>query len=119
MNTNTIFLKGDALTIDNVFRSVILTNLKSSNNRALRTTYDQILDDLDASTRTSPLRTSKLSVPVNFGAPTSNTGIHLTVPTPRALPRAHCLSNLSSTTSTNDKGATTSQSSSATSCKTC
>jgi hypothetical protein len=35
------------LTIDDVFRSVILTNLKSSNNRALHTAYDQILDDLD------------------------------------------------------------------------
>jgi hypothetical protein len=36
-----------ALTIDDVFRSVILATLKSSNNRALRTAYDQILDDLD------------------------------------------------------------------------
>jgi hypothetical protein len=35
------------LTIDDVFRSVILATLKSSNNRALRTAYDQILDDLD------------------------------------------------------------------------
>jgi hypothetical protein len=36
-----------ALTIDDVFRSVILATLKSSNNNALRTAYDQILDDLD------------------------------------------------------------------------
>jgi len=36
-----------ALTIDDVFRSAILATLKSSNNRALRTAYDQILDDLD------------------------------------------------------------------------
>jgi hypothetical protein len=36
-----------ALTIDDIFRSVILATLKSSNNRALRTAYDQILDDLD------------------------------------------------------------------------
>jgi hypothetical protein len=36
-----------ALTIDDVFRSVILATLKSSNNRALRTAYEQILDDLD------------------------------------------------------------------------
>jgi hypothetical protein len=36
-----------ALTIDNLFRSVILATLKSSNNHALRTSYDQILDDLD------------------------------------------------------------------------
>jgi hypothetical protein len=36
-----------ALTIDDVFRSVILATLKSSNNRALRTAYNQILDDLD------------------------------------------------------------------------
>jgi hypothetical protein len=36
-----------ALTIDVVFRSVILATLKSSNNRALRTAYDQVLDDLD------------------------------------------------------------------------
>jgi hypothetical protein len=36
-----------ALTIDDVFRSVILATLKSSNNRAFRTAYDQILDDLD------------------------------------------------------------------------
>jgi hypothetical protein len=36
-----------ALIIDDVFRSVILDTLKSSNNRALRTAYDQILDDLD------------------------------------------------------------------------
>jgi hypothetical protein len=35
------------LTIDDVFRSVILATLKSSNNRALRTAYEQILDDLD------------------------------------------------------------------------
>jgi hypothetical protein len=36
-----------ALIIDDVFRSVILATIKSSNNRALRTAYDQILDDLD------------------------------------------------------------------------
>jgi len=36
-----------ALTIDDVFRSVILAALKFSNNRVLRTAYDQILDDLD------------------------------------------------------------------------
>jgi hypothetical protein len=36
-----------ALTIDDVFRSVILATLKSSNNHALRTVYDQILDDLN------------------------------------------------------------------------
>jgi hypothetical protein len=36
-----------ALTIDDVFRSVILATLNSSNNRALRTAYDQILDDMD------------------------------------------------------------------------
>jgi hypothetical protein len=36
-----------ALTIDDVFRSVILATLQSSNNRALRTANDQILDDLD------------------------------------------------------------------------
>jgi hypothetical protein len=32
---------------DDVFWSVILATLKSSNNRALCTAYDQILDDLD------------------------------------------------------------------------
>jgi hypothetical protein len=37
----------DALTIDDVFQSVILATLKSSNNSALRAAYDQILDDLD------------------------------------------------------------------------
>jgi hypothetical protein len=37
----------DALTIDDVFQSVILATLKSSNNRALRAAFDQILDDLD------------------------------------------------------------------------
>jgi hypothetical protein len=36
-----------ALIIDDVFRSVILATLKSYSNRALRTAYDQILDDLD------------------------------------------------------------------------
>jgi hypothetical protein len=36
-----------ALTIDDVFRSVTLATLKSSNNSVLRTAYDQILDDLD------------------------------------------------------------------------
>ena len=36
-----------AITIDNVFRSVILATLKSSNNSSLRTTYNQILIDLD------------------------------------------------------------------------
>jgi hypothetical protein len=36
-----------ALTINDVFRSVILATLKSSNNHALRIAYDQILDDLD------------------------------------------------------------------------
>ena len=36
-----------ALTIDDVFRSVILATLKSSSNHALRTAYDQILNDLD------------------------------------------------------------------------
>jgi hypothetical protein len=36
-----------ALTINDVFRSVILATLKSSTNSALRTAYDQILDDLD------------------------------------------------------------------------
>jgi hypothetical protein len=36
-----------ALTIDDVFRSVIMATLKSSNNLALHTVYDQILDDLD------------------------------------------------------------------------
>jgi ATP-dependent protease HslVU (ClpYQ) ATPase subunit len=35
-----------ALTIDNVFRSVILVTLESSNNRALHTAHDQILDNL-------------------------------------------------------------------------
>jgi hypothetical protein len=36
-----------AITIDDVFRSVILATLKSSNNSTLHTAYDQILDDLD------------------------------------------------------------------------
>ncbi len=36
-----------ALTIDNIFQSVILATLKSSNNHTLRTAYDQIIDDLD------------------------------------------------------------------------
>jgi hypothetical protein len=36
-----------ALTIDDVFWSVILATLKSSNNIALRTAYDQILDSSD------------------------------------------------------------------------
>jgi hypothetical protein len=35
-----------ALTIDDVFRSVILATLNSSNS-TLRAAYDQILDDLD------------------------------------------------------------------------
>jgi hypothetical protein len=34
-----------AITIDNIFQSVILATLKSSNNRTLRTAYDQFLDD--------------------------------------------------------------------------
>jgi hypothetical protein len=41
------YMDSDALTIDDVFQSVILATLKSSNNRALRAAYDQILDDLD------------------------------------------------------------------------
>jgi hypothetical protein len=62
-----------ALTIDDVFRSLILATLKSSNNSALHTTYDQILDDLDddkdltlrtskpprTTLRTSPVKTEK------------------------------------------------------------
>jgi hypothetical protein len=36
-----------SLTIYDVFRSVILATLKSSNNLTLRTAHDQILDDLD------------------------------------------------------------------------
>jgi hypothetical protein len=102
-----------ALTIDDVFRSVILATLKSANNRALRTAYDQILTTW-TTTRTSHLRTSKPSVPANSCAPRSDTRIHLTAPRPRALRRAHRRSNLSSTTSANDKGATTSPSSYAT-----
>jgi hypothetical protein len=35
----------DTFTIDDVFQSVILTTLKSSENSCLRTEYDQILDD--------------------------------------------------------------------------
>jgi hypothetical protein len=66
------------------------------------------------STRTSPLRTSKPSMPANFGAPRRDTRIHLTTTTPRALPRAHRQSKPSSTTSTSYKGATNSQPSSAT-----
>ena len=102
-----------ALTIDDVFRSVILATLKSANNRALRTAYDQILTTW-TTTRTSHLRTSKPSVPANSCAPRSDTRIHLTAPRPRALRRANRRSNLSSTTSANDKGATTSPSSYAT-----
>ena len=62
-----------ALTIDDVFRSVILATLKSSNNRALRTAYDQILvrSTTWTTTRTLLLRTSKPSVLANLGVPRS------------------------------------------------
>jgi hypothetical protein len=40
-------MDSDALTIDDVFQSVILAAFKSSNNSALGAAYDQILDDLD------------------------------------------------------------------------
>jgi hypothetical protein len=46
-NKQHFFFYMGALTIDDVFRSVILVTLKSSNNSALHTVYDQILDDLD------------------------------------------------------------------------
>ena len=52
-----------ALTIDDVFRSAILATLKSSNNRALRTAYDQILDDLVAA-----LSPRRMTVIGNFAA---------------------------------------------------
>ena len=34
-------------TIDDVFKAVIMATLKSSDTRALRDVYDQLLDDLD------------------------------------------------------------------------
>ena len=37
----------DKITIDDVFWAVVLTTLTSSDNRALRATYNQIIDDLD------------------------------------------------------------------------
>ena len=37
----------DKITIDDVFWAVVLTTLTSSDNRALRTAYNQIIDDLD------------------------------------------------------------------------
>jgi hypothetical protein len=46
-NNRKAFSYMDTLTIDDVFQSVILATLKSSDNRALRAVYDQILDDLD------------------------------------------------------------------------
>jgi hypothetical protein len=44
---HSVFEYMGALTIDDVFRSIILATLKSSTIRTLRTAYDQILDDLD------------------------------------------------------------------------
>jgi hypothetical protein len=92
----------DELTIDNVFRSVILATLKSSNNSTLRTSYDQILDDLD----NDKDLTSKQSVLANFDAPRRDTRINLTVTTPRTLRHSPRRSKPSSTTSTSDKVAT-------------
>ena len=64
-----------AFTINDVFRSVILATLKSSNNIALRTAYDQILDNLDYD-RTSPLLIQSVCAR-QFGVPRSDTRIHL------------------------------------------
>jgi hypothetical protein len=95
----------DTLTIDNVFRSVILATLKSSTNRALRTTRSLTTW---TTTRTSLLRTSKPSVLANLGVPRIDTRFHLTAPTPRALRRAPRRSTPRSTTSTSIKEVTNS-----------
>jgi len=46
-NTRKVFSFMDKITIDDVFWAVVLTTLTSSDNRALRATYNQIIDDLD------------------------------------------------------------------------
>ena len=97
-----------ALTIDDVFRSVILVTLKSSHNSALRTAYDQILDDLDDDKDLTFAHIQTRSVLANLGVPRSDTRIHLTAMTPRALRRAPRPSKPRSTTSTNIKEVTNS-----------
>ena len=46
-NTRKVFSFMDKITIDDVFWAVVLTTLTSSDNRALRAAYNQIIDDLD------------------------------------------------------------------------
>jgi hypothetical protein len=106
----------DAITIDDVFRSVILATLKSSTSRTLRTAYNQILDDLDddKDLTFAHIQTVWLA---NLGVPRSDTRIHLTAPTPRALRRAPRRSKPRSTTSTSIKEVTTPPPSFATSLK--
>jgi hypothetical protein len=98
----------DALTIDDVFRSVILVTLKSSHNSALRTAYDQILDDLDDDKDLTFAHIQTRSVLANLGEPRSDTRIHLTAMTPGELRRAPRPSKPRSTTSTNIKEVTNS-----------
>jgi hypothetical protein len=45
--TRKTFSYMDALTIDDVFKTVVLATLKASGNSALRATYNKIIDDLD------------------------------------------------------------------------
>ena len=104
----------DALTIDDVFRSVILVTLKSSHNSALRTAYDQILDDLDDDKDLTFAHIQTRSVLANLGEPRSDTRIHLTAMTPGELRRAPRPSKPRSTTSTNIKEVTNSPPSSVT-----
>jgi hypothetical protein len=103
-----------ALTIDDVFRSVILATLKSSNNRALRTVYDQILDDLDdhkdltfAHIQTVCARQFRRTKERHPDPPHS-------ADTPRATPRTSPVKTERNTTSTSIKEVTTSPPSSAT-----
>jgi hypothetical protein len=70
--TRKAFSDMGALTIDDVFRSVILATLKSSDNCALRAATTRSSTTW-TTTRTSLLRTSKPYVLANFGAPRSAT----------------------------------------------
>jgi len=106
-------VRPSSLAIHSSLTLVILATLKSSNNCALRTAYDQILDDLDDDKGLAFAHIPTVCAR-RFGVPRSNTRIHLTAPIPRTLRRAPRRSKPSSTTSTSDKGATDSQTSSVT-----
>jgi hypothetical protein len=106
-------VRPSSLAIHSSLTLVILATLKSSNNCALRTAYDQILDDLDDDKVLAFAHIQTVCARL-FGVPRSNTRIHLTASIPRALRRAPRRSKPSSTTSTSDKGAMNSPTSSVT-----